>query len=114
MTTAMDVLSDLTWDDLLEAINPAPPSVEERLRRALVAIIKNWEEGRLTDAQASALIQAIATAYENRRVSKVVSEMVNDFFTPQRRRKSERRLPMIRREALYDFGIGQAETGSGQ
>ena len=114
MTIAMDALPDLTWDDLLDAINPAPPSVEERLRRALVATIKTWEEGRLTDAQASALIQAIATAHENRRVSKVVSEMVNDFFTPQRRRKSERRLPIIRREALYDFGIGQAETGSGQ
>lgn len=91
MTTAVDVLPDLTWDDLLEAINPPPPSVEERLRRALVAIIKTWEEGHLTDAQASALIQAIATAYENRRVS----EMVSDFFTPQRRRKSERRLSII-------------------
>ena len=95
MTTAKDVLPNLTWDDLLEAINPAPPSIEERLRRALVVIIKGWEEGQLTDAQASELIQTIATAYENRRINEMFSEIVDDFFTPQRRRKSQRRLSLI-------------------
>ncbi len=95
MTTARDVLPDLTWDDLLEAINPAPPSVEERLRRALVVIIKGWEEGQLTDAQASELIQAIVTAQEKHRVNEMFSEIVDDFFTPRRRRKSERRLSVI-------------------
>ena len=93
MTTAKDVLPNLTWDDLLEAINPAPPSLEERLRRALVVIIKGWEEGQLTDAQASELIQAIVTAQEKRRVNEMFSEIVDDFFTP-RRRKSERRLSL--------------------
>lgn len=47
MTIAMDALPDLTWDDLLDAINPAPPSVEERLRRALVATIKTWRKAVL-------------------------------------------------------------------
>ena len=95
MATARDELPNWTLDDLLEAINPAPPSIEERQRRALVVVIKSWEAGELTDAQASGLIEAIVTAPQKRRVNKMFNEMVNDLFTPKRRRKGARRLSLV-------------------
>lgn len=95
MATARDELPNLTWDDLLEAINPAPPSIEERCRRALVVILKSWEAGELTDEQASGLIEVIVTALEKRRANEMFTEMVNDLFTPKRRRKGARRFSLV-------------------
>ncbi len=87
MALAVEGFEHLTLDDLLEAINPPPPSVEERLRRALVVTIKGWEEGQLTDEQAAALITAIVNANANRQMN----EMISDFLTPRRRRTGHRR-----------------------
>ena len=95
MATVKDDLANWTLDDLLEAINPAPPSIEERCRRALVVIIKSWEAGELTDEQASGLIEVIVTALEKRRVNEMFNEMVNDVFTPKRRRKDARRFSLV-------------------
>ena len=95
MATVKDDLANWTLDDLLEAINPAPPSVEERQRRALVVVIKSWEAGEITDEQASGLIEVIVTAPQKRRVNEMFNEMVNDLFTPKRRRKGARRFSLI-------------------
>ena len=79
MALTLKGIENWTLDDLLEAINPPPPSADEQLRRALVAIIKSWQGGELTDEQATTLIKAIAAANMNRQVN----QMVNDFFTPR-------------------------------
>ena len=94
MALTLKEIENWTLDDLLEAINPPPPSADERLRRALVAIIESWQNGEITDDQATTLIKAIAAANMNRQVN----QMVNDFFTPRRGRTgdvSRRRLSLI-------------------
>ena len=72
-----------TLDDLLEAVNPAPPTTEEQLRRALVAVIKSWRHGEITDEQATTLIKAIAAAKVNRHFN----EMASEVFAPRHRRR---------------------------
>ena len=82
-----------TLDDLLEAINPPPPSADERLRHAVVSVIKSWQEGKITDEQVATLIKTIAAVNANRQVN----QMVNEFFTPRRRASyvSTRRLSLV-------------------
>jgi hypothetical protein len=82
MALAKNDIERLTLDDLLEAINPSPPSLEERLRRALAGTIKHWQNGHLTDEQAETIIRAIVATSVNRQMN----EMVNDFFAPRHRR----------------------------
>lgn len=82
MALSLKDIENWTLDDLLDAINPPPPSDDERLRRALVAIIESWRNGEITDEQATTLIKAIAAAKVNRQFN----EMANDFFTPRRGR----------------------------
>lgn len=82
MALSLKNIENWTLDDLLEAINPPPPSADEQLRRALMAVIQSWQNGEITDEQATTLIKAIAAAKVNRQFN----EMVNDFFTPRRRR----------------------------
>lgn len=91
MALAGNGIDHLTLDDLLEAVNPAPPSIEERLRHALTATIKCWQEGQVTDEQAEMLIKALVAANVNRQVN----QMVNEFFTPQRRRTGYPRLSLL-------------------
>ncbi len=78
-------IEDWTLDDLLEAINPAPPSTGERFRRALAVAVNGWQEGQLTDEQASEFIKALFTV----KLNGEVSEMISDYFTPKSRRRSE-------------------------
>jgi len=72
-------IEHLTMDDLLEAINPPPPSQEERFRRALQFAINWWQDGHLTDEQATELIKALFTVKMNGEVS----ELISDYFTPR-------------------------------
>ena len=76
-------IENWTLDDLLDAVNPPPPAADERLRRALVAVIKSWQDGEITDDQATTLIKAIADVNMNRQFK----EMVNEVFTPRHRRR---------------------------
>ena len=93
MALALKDIENWTLDDLLEAINPPPPSADEQLRRALVAVVQSWQNGEITDEQATSLIKAIAAVNMNRQVN----QMVNDFFAPRRGRAwdvSRRRLSL--------------------
>ena len=83
MALALKGIENWTLDDLLEAVNPPPPSADERLRRALWAVIKSWQDGEITDEQATTLIKAIAAAKVNRQFN----EMASEVFTPRRRRR---------------------------
>lgn len=85
MALALKDIENWTLDDLLEAINPPPPSADERLRRALVAVIESWKRGEITDEQATAVIKAIAAVNMNRQMNQIV----NDFFTPRRGRAED-------------------------
>ena len=49
MALSLKDIANWTLDDLLEAINPPPPSADEQLRRALVAVIESWQNGEITD-----------------------------------------------------------------
>lgn len=81
MALAGSSTENLTLDDLLEAINPRPPSPEERFRRALQVAIKWWQDGHLTDDQAEELIKALFTVKMNNEVS----ELISDYFAPRSR-----------------------------
>ena len=93
MALALKDIEKWTLDDLLEAINPPPPSADDRLRRALSATVQCWRDGQITDEQAAAVIKAIAAVNMNRQVNR----MVNDFFTPRRRARnvSQRRISLV-------------------
>ena len=86
MVLAENSVEHLTLDDLLEAVNPSPPSPEERFRRALQVAIEWWQDGRLTDDQATELVKALFTV----KMNSEVSELVSDYFTPRSRRHSDR------------------------
>lgn len=83
MALAKKDIENWTLDDLLEAVNPTPPTADERLRRALVAVIKSWQDSGITDEQATILIKSVVAAKLNRQVN----EMANEVFTPRHRRK---------------------------
>ena len=82
MALAKNDIERLTLDDLLKAINPSPPSLEERFRRALAGTIKHWQNGQLTDEQAETIIRAIVATSVNRQMNEIVS----DFFAPRHSR----------------------------
>ena len=84
MALAENGIEHLTLDDLLEAINPPPPSPDERFRRALQVTIDGWQSGQLTDKQADEIIKALFTV----KLNSEVSELVSDYFTPEHRRKA--------------------------
>ena len=83
MARTLTDIENWTLDDLLDVINPPPPSADERLRRSLVAVIKSWQDGEITDEQATTLIKAIAAVNMNRQFN----EMANEVFTPRHRRR---------------------------
>ena len=85
MALAKNGIGHLTMDDLLEAINPSPPSPEERFRRGLQVTIEGWQNGQLTDEQADGIIKALFTV----KLNSEVSELISDYFTPERRRKAD-------------------------
>ena len=85
MATVKDDLANWTLDDLLEAINPAPPTPEERVQRALAVIARLQQEGQITDADADAWVRAIIAA----RINGEFAAMVSDYFTPAKRRRAD-------------------------
>ena len=85
MALSENGIEHLTLDDLLEAINPPPPSPDERFRRALQVTIEGWQSGQLTDKQAEEIIKALFIVKMNNEVS----ELISDYFAPRSRRHSD-------------------------
>lgn len=69
----------LSWDDLLAAINPQPPSPEILYRRALAEVVAQWQSGAITEKQADELAAMLISA----NITRQVREMVNDYFSPE-------------------------------
>ena len=69
---------ELSWDDLMAAINPQPPSPETLYRRALSEVIAQWQRGTITEKQADELVAILVSA----NISRQVGEMINDYFSP--------------------------------
>lgn len=69
---------ELSWDDLLAAINPQPPSPETLYRQALAEVVVQWQSGAITEKQADELVAMLISA----NISRQVVEMVNDYFSP--------------------------------
>ena len=73
----------LSWDDLLAAISPQPPSPAERLRNALTAIAELQAAGHISAADAETLTKAVIAA----RINGEITAMVSDYFSPDHRRR---------------------------
>lgn len=68
---------ELSWDDLLAAINPQPPSPETLYRQALAEVVVQWQSGAITEKQADELVAVLISA----NISRQVGEMVHDYFS---------------------------------
>ena len=73
----------LSWDDLLAAISPQPPSPAERLRNALTAIAELQAAGHISAADAETLTKAVIAA----RINGEITAMVSDYFAPYHRHR---------------------------
>ena len=73
----------LSWDDLLAAISPQPPSPAERLRNALTTIAELQAAGHISAADAETLTKAVIAA----RINGEITAMVSDYFAPDHRRR---------------------------
>ena len=73
----------LSWDDLLAAISPQPPSPAERLRNALTAIAELQAAGHISASDAETLTKAVIAA----RINGEITAMVSDYFAPDHRRR---------------------------
>ena len=73
----------ISWDDLLAAISPQPPSPAERLRNALTAIAELQGAGHISAADAETLTKAVIAA----RINGEITAMVSDYFAPDHRRR---------------------------
>lgn len=73
----------ISWDDLLAAISPQPPSPAERLRNALTAIAELQAAGHISAADAETLTKAVIAA----RINGEITAMVSDYFAPDHRRR---------------------------
>ena len=73
----------LSWDDLLAAISPQPPSPAERLRNALTAIAELQAAGHISAADAETLTKAVIAA----RINGEITAMVSDYFAPDHRHR---------------------------
>lgn len=83
MATVKDDLANWTLDDLLEAINPAPPTLDERIQRALAVVDQYHREGQLSDAEAEGLVRVLLDAG----IAVEIGEIVTDYFTPHHRQQ---------------------------
>ena len=82
MTTTRNA-PPISWDDLLAAINPQPPSPAERLRNALTTIAELQAAGHISAADAETLTKAVIAA----RINGEITAMVSDYFAPDHRRR---------------------------
>ena len=82
MTTTRNA-PPVSWDDLLAAISPQPPSPAERLRNALTAIAELQAAGHISAADAETLTKAVIAA----RINGEITAMVSDYFAPDHRRR---------------------------
>ena len=73
----------LSWDDLLAAISPQPPSPAERLRNALTTIAELQAAGHISAADAETLTKAVIAA----RINGEITAMVSEYFAPDHRRR---------------------------
>lgn len=73
----------ISWDDLLAAISPQPPSPAERLRNALTTIAELQAAGHISAADAETLTKAVIAA----RINGEITAMVSDYFAPDHRRR---------------------------
>ena len=83
MATANISTADITLDDLLEAINPQPPTLDERIQRALSVVAQYHQEGKLSDADADAMRGVLLDAG----MAAEIGEIVTDYFTPRNRQR---------------------------
>ena len=83
MTTPRNEPPPISWDDLLAAISPQPPSPSERLRNALAAIAELQAAGQISAADAETLANAVIAA----RINGEITAMVSDYFAPDHRRR---------------------------
>ena len=81
MTRAENGIEHLTMDDLLEAINPPPPSVDALYQHGLDDISAYWRQGRITSEQAMGLVKMLMAA----KLDYEVSEMIRDAFSPKKK-----------------------------
>ena len=83
MATANITAADITLDDLLEAINPQPPTMDERIQHALSMVTQYHQEGKISDADAEAIIKVLLDLKTNLEVNLMIAEV----FTPKNRRR---------------------------
>ena len=83
MGTANISAANITLDDLLEAINPQPLTLDERIQRALSVVTQYHQEGKLSDSDAHAIIKVLLAVKSNREVNM----MISDAFAPKNRRR---------------------------
>ena len=83
MATTNNDLPNWTWDDLLEAINPEPPTLDERIQRALAVVDHYHREGQLSDAEAEGLVGVLLDAG----IAAEIGEIVTDYFTPHHQQR---------------------------
>ncbi len=81
MALATNGIEHLTMDDLLEAINPSPRSVDTLYRHGLDEITLYWQQGRITSKQATNLVKMLIAA----KLEYEVGEMVADAFSPKKK-----------------------------
>ena len=82
MAAAQNALG-ITYDDLLAAISPPSPTLDERIQRALALVDQYHREGQLSDADAEALAGVLLDAS----ISAEIGEIVTDYFTPRNRQR---------------------------
>lgn len=91
MATANISAADITLDDLLEAINPQPPTMDERIQHALSVVTQYHQEGKISDADADALRGVLLDAS----MSVEFGEIVTDYFTPSNRKRRNGRIDFL-------------------
>lgn len=83
MGTANISAASITLDDLLEAINPQPLTLDERIQRALSVVTQYHQEGKISGADADAIIKVLLDVKANLEFDLMVAEV----FTPKNRRR---------------------------
>lgn len=83
MATANISTANITLDDLLEAINPQPPTLDERIQRAVSVVAQFHQEGKISNADAEAIIKVLLNIKDNLEINQMISEV----FTPKNRRR---------------------------
>ena len=89
--TIVNSAEGITLDDLLEAINPQPPTMDGRIRNALGVVAQYRREGHISDADADALVSVLVDAS----ITAEVSDIALDYFTPRNRQRRDGRINLI-------------------